>query len=132
MTAQVLGVARAFVDARGLSEGGGCDDAACVARLLAGHLEEVAASGYAEDVGGGRPRALPPYSGHVDASLDASGLLDVGAVAVRTDVARRVGFGWRHHAADFAHARRRQTSLGEARSVLTEDSCSVGLGARRP
>ena len=52
------------------------------------------------EVGGGRPRALPPYSGHIDATLDESGRLDVGAVAVRTDVARRVGFGWRHHAAN--------------------------------
>ena len=24
-------------------------------------------------------------------------------VAVRTDIARRVGFAWRHHAADFAY-----------------------------
>ena len=54
-------------------------------------------------VGGGRPRSLPPYAGHIDATIDESGMLDVGAVAVRTDVSRAVGFGWRHHAADFAY-----------------------------
>ena len=48
---------------------------------------------------------MAPYAGHVDARLDAMGSLDVGAVAVRTDLARAVGFAWRHHAADFAYVR---------------------------
>ena len=91
-----------------------------VADLLAGHMAAEAArpSGSAGEVGGGRPRALPPYSGHIDATLDESGRLDVGAVAVRTDVARRVGFGWRHHAADFSYVR-----------AVLEELARVGLVA---
>ena len=85
-----------------------------VADLLAGHMAAEAARppGSGGEVGGGRPRALPPYSGHIDATLDESGRLDVGAVAVRTDVARRVGFGWRHHAADFSYVRAVLEELG--------------------
>ena len=91
-----------------------------VADLLAGHMTAEAARppGSAGEVGGGRPRALPPYSGHIDATLDESGRLDVGAVAVRTDVARRVGFGWRHHAADFSYVR-----------AVLEELARVGLVA---
>ena len=91
-----------------------------VADLLAGHMAAEAARppGSSGEVGGGRPRALPPYSGHIDATLDESGRLDVGAVAVRTDVARRVGFGWRHHAADFSYVR-----------AVLEELARVGLEA---
>jgi len=114
-------VARDFVAAAGLASGGGCDDAACVAALLADAMAAAAAEpGAAAAVGGGRPRALAPYAGHVDAALDVSGMLDVGAVAVRTDVARRVGFGWRHHAADFAY-------VGAVRSALA----AAGLAAHK-
>ena len=63
-------------------------------------------------------RVVAPYSGHIDATLDESGRLDVGAVAVRTDVARRVGFGWRHHAADFSYVR-----------AVLEELARVGLEA---
>ncbi|CAH0367064.1 unnamed protein product [Pelagomonas calceolata] len=116
----VAAVARDFVAAEGLNSGGGCDDAACVADLLAGHMASEAARppGSGGAIGGGRPRALPPYSGHIDATLDESGRLDVGAVAVRTDVARRVGFGWRHHAADFSYVR-----------AVLEELARVGLEA---
>ena len=68
-------------------------------------------------IAGGRPRALPPYTGHIDALLDESGMLDIGAVAVRTDVARRVGFHWRDQAADFFYVQ-----------AVKEELARLGLG----
>ncbi|KAJ1451626.1 hypothetical protein M885DRAFT_620638 [Pelagophyceae sp. CCMP2097] len=125
-----LAVAADFVARKQLHAGGGCDDAACVASLLEGAMRAHAADADADNsrrqsaVGGGAPRALPPYTGHIDSKIEM-GSLDVGAVAVRTDVARHVGFRWRHHAADFAYVqacvqelRRRSLDVHKIAQVL--------------
>mmetsp|Transcript_8364 Transcript_8364/g.11651 ORF Transcript_8364/g.11651 Transcript_8364/m.11651 type:complete len:298 (+) Transcript_8364:19-912(+) len=85
----------------GLTKGGGCDDDLCIVNLLTNAMRQAAQTSSLLEIGGGRPRALPPYSGHIDANLQISGQIDIGAFAVRTDIAKRVGFRWRHHAADF-------------------------------
>ena len=41
------------------------------------------------------------YEGYVDAALE-EGRIDIGAFAFRTDVGARIGYRWRHHAADWA------------------------------
>ena len=90
-------VARDFVASNDIKQGAGCDDGACVAQLLAAAMR----SNTVHD----RPRALPPYTGHIDAQLEQSGSIDIGAVAVRRDIAQSVGFTSRHFAADLTYIR---------------------------
>ena len=71
-------------------------------------LAEKAIQGYVRTMLLGRYPGLIP----VEEQITDAGRLDVGAVAVRTDVARRVGFGWRHHAADFSYVRAVLEELG--------------------
>ena len=79
-------------------QGGGCDDSTCVRDLL---IDAMRAAAEQREVRIERPRALPPYSGHIDALIDTPGHIDIGAVAMRADIAKHIGFRWRHHAADF-------------------------------
>ena len=113
-------------------------DSTQVADLLAGHMAASSAPARLGGRSGGRPaRALPPYSGHIDATLDESGASTSAPWPSRTDVARRVGFGWRHHAADFVRPRgARGSRVGLARSSSatlrpTGGFCDVGCKRRR-
>lgn len=91
-----------FVIDNNLRAGAGCDEPNCVADALVDAMR-AALQDSDQPVAGGRPRALLPYTGHIDTDLHRQGLVDIGAVVVRTDVAQAVDFTWTHHAADFAY-----------------------------
>lgn len=103
-----LRVALDFVRRRKIEKGAGCDDIECIARVLVNAMTMAANGNDSEMVF----RADRPYSGHVEVDLDRSGYVDIGAVVVRTDLARSVGYGWKHQSADFSYV---QACLSEAK-----------------
>ena len=107
--AELAARAEAFAATHRLDLGTGCDDHACVIDYLTAAMrfrrdELMRARADGRDTAARDADDLPRrrrYEGYIDAALE-EGRIDIGAFAFRTDVGARIGYRWRHHAADWA------------------------------